>query len=173
MFWLLLFSIIPKDKKISKLNFKNSSIFVTVLLLLLHFVSEESFYNMNSKIYSSSLKDNYQLYSLLLTFFIVLKLFSILIETRINNIIYYLPILFVFPGTYNSSNLNVIYICLIFIGVAIMLRKNVYKILVIINLIITYLWISFINEDILYFDVDKLKGFSSSSYNQNSIFYWS
>ena len=52
-------------------------------------------------------------------------------------------------------------------------KKNVYKILVIINLIITYLWISFINEDILYFDVDKLKGFSSSSYNQNSIFYWS
>ena len=128
---------------------------------------------MNSKIYSSSLKDNFQLYSLLLTFFIVLKLFSIMVETRINNIIYYLPILFVFPGTYNSSNLNVIYICLIFIGVSIMLKKNVYKILVIINLIITYLWISFINEDILYFDVDKLKGFSSSSYNQNSIFYWS
>ena len=173
LFWLLLFSIIPKDKKISKLNFKNSSIFVTLLLLLLHFVSEESFYNMNSKIYSSSLNDNFQLYSLLLTFFIVLKLFSILVETRINNIIYYLPILFVFPGTYNSSNLNVIYICLIFIGISIMLRKNVYKILVIINLIITYLWISFINEDILYFDVDKLKGFSSSSYNQNSIFYWS
>ena len=60
-----------------------------------------------------------------------------------------------------------------FVGISVMLQDKVYKILVVINLIITYLWISYINQDIQYFDVDKLKGFNSSSYNQNSIFYWS
>tara|TARA_B100001248_G_scaffold240523_1_gene206544 strand:- start:5068 stop:7017 length:1950 start_codon:yes stop_codon:yes gene_type:complete len=172
-FWLLLLSLIPKDKRPSKLDFKNSSILIALFLLFLHFISEGSFYNMNSKNFSTSIESNYLLYSLLLTFFIVLKVFSILVETRINNLLYFLPFLFIVSGAFNSSNLNIFYICLMFVGISVMLQDKVYKILVVINLIITYLWISYINQDIQYFDVDKLKGFNSSSYNQNSIFYWS
>ena len=152
-FWLLLFSLIPKDKRPSKLDFKNSSILIALFLLFLHFISEGSFYNMNSKNFSTSIESNYLLYSLLLTFFIVLKVFSILVETRINNLLYFLPFLFIVSGAFNSSNLNIFYICLMFVGISVMLQDKVYKILVVINLIITYLWISYINQDIQYFDV--------------------
>ncbi|GIR19930.1 hypothetical protein CM15mP35_01910 [bacterium] len=37
----------------------------------------------------------------------------------------------------------------------------------------TFIWINFKEVNLPYFDVDKLKGFSSSSYNEYSIFFWS
>ena len=75
-FWLLLFSLIPKDKRPSKLDFKNSSILIALFLLFLHFISEGSFYNMNSKNFSTSIESNYLLTHYFLTFFIVLKVFQ-------------------------------------------------------------------------------------------------
>ena len=37
----------------------------------------------------------------------------------------------------------------------------------------TYFWISIIDVELAFFDVDKLKGFNSSSYNELSVFFWS
>ena len=175
IFWLVLFSLIPKNdnnKNIS-IKYKNSLILVTTVLIFLHLISENSFYSMNSKNFSTNFSENFQLYSLLITLIIFLKIFSRLIEDRLENLIYYLPFLFVIHGTFNSSNLNIIFICFMFIGLSGITNNNVYKIFFVINLILTYVWISFADNNFLFFDVDKLKGFSSSSYNQNSIFFWS
>ena len=120
--WLLLFSFIPKHEK-NYIEFKNTSVIISIVLLIIHFFSENEFYSYNSKIFSTSLENNYLLYSIVLTFFIYLKLLSQMLESRIKNILYFLPFLFLITGTYNSANLNIVFISLMFIGI-ITLFKN-------------------------------------------------
>ena len=175
LFWLLLFSFIPKSKnsQSGEIKYKNISNLLICCLLIVHFLSEKDFYNFNSKIFSTNLDGNFLIYSVALTFFIFFKLFIKLYEERTENILYYLPFLFVIPGTFNSSNLNIVFICLILIGTLALFEQNLYKILLVIYFATTYFWISIIDVELAFFDVDKLKGFNSSSYNELSVFFWS
>lgn len=175
MFWLVLLSFIPKDKNIKSrpFKYKNISIFVIIFLLFIHFISEESFYSLNSKKFSTDINENFQLYSMILSLFIFLKLFSDIFEKRYKNFMYFLPFIFLIHGTFNSSNLNIYLICFIFIGLSALFVNKNYKIAFVIYLILTFIWINFKEVNLPYFDVDKLKGFSSSSYNEYSIFFWS
>ncbi len=172
LFWLILFSFIPKHEKIYLKN-KNLSIIISIILLIMHFYSENEFYSFNSKTFSTSFENNYLLYSLVLTCFILLKIFSEMIESRTKNILYFLPFLFVISGTFNSSNLNIVYICLMFIGISTLLSNLGNKLIFVLYLPVVYFWTSSIKNNIGFFDVDKLKGFTSSAYNLNSIFFWS
>ena len=172
LFWLILFSFIPKHEKIYIKN-KNLSIIISIILLIMHFYSENEFYSFNSKIFSTSFENNYLLYSIVLTCFILLKIFSEMIESRTKNILYFLPFLFVISGTFNSSNLNIVYICLMFIGISTFLSNLGNKLIFVLYLPVVYFWTSSIKNNIGFFDVDKLKGFTSSAYNLNSIFFWS
>ena len=172
LFWLILFSLIPKHKKYN-LEFKNISIFISVILILIHFFSENVFYSFNSKIFSTDWKNNYLLYSIILTCFIFLKIFSDMVERRIKNILYYIPFLFVVSGTFNSSNLNIIYLFLMFIGIIALFKNLGNKLIFVLYLPFVYFWISRIENNIAFFDVDKIKGFTSSAYNLNSVFFWS
>ena len=175
MFWLVLLSFIPKDKNIKSrpFKYKNISIFIIIFLLFIHFISEESFYSLNSKKFSTDINENFQLYSMILSLFIFLKLFSDIFEKRYKNFMYFLPFIFLIHGTFNSSNLNIYLICFIFIGLSALFVNKNYKIAFVIYLILTFIWINFKEVNLPYFDVDKLKGFSSSSYNEYSIFFWS
>ena len=172
LFWLILFSFIPKHEKIYIKN-KNLSIIISIILLIMHFYSENEFYSFNSKIFSTSFENNYLLYSIVLTCFILLKIFSEMIESRTKNILYFLPFLFVISGTFNSSNLNIVYICLMFIGISTLFDNLGNKLIFVLYLPVVYFWTYSIKINIGFFDVDKLKGFSSSAYNLNSIFFWS
>jgi len=172
-FWLLMFSFIPKTNKKLEIKHKEISIFIVLGLLIVHFISESEYYNLNSKIYTTDIKENYLLYSLILSFYLMLKLFANMLEKRFNNILYFLPYFFVISGAFNSSNLNFILICFMFIGATALLSKNVYKITLVGYLGLIFLWIQSISNEFLLFDVDKLKGFSSSAFNSGSIFFWS
>jgi len=171
-FWLVLFSFVPKHEKIYIKN-KNLSIFISIILLVLHFYSENEFYSFNSKIFSTSFENNYLLYSIILTCFIFVKIFSEMIESRIKNILYFLPFLFVISGTFNSTNLNIFYIFLMFIGISTLFNNLGNKLIFVLYFFLVYFWTSSIKNNIGFFDVDKLKGFTSSAYNLNSIFFWS
>lgn len=171
-FWLVLLSLIPKSKKIN-LRYKNTSIAITLLLILLHLTSEISFYNLNSKIFSTDLTNNYLLYSYLLSFFLILSFFARIIEDRFYNLINYLPFIFIVVGTYNTSNLNFFLICFIFLGINQTLVDKRYRFGMIVVLFFTIFWTSQLIQNILFFDVDKLKGFISSSYTIESVFFWS
>ena len=172
LFWLILFSFIPKHEK-KYLENKNLSIMISIILLIMHFYSENEFYSFNSKVFSTGFENNYLLYSIILTCFILLKIFSEMIESRIKNILYFLPFLFVVSGTFNSSNLNIIYICLMFIGISTLFKTLSNKLFFVLYLPFVYFWTFSIKNNTGFFDVDKLKGFSSSAYNLNSIFFWS
>ncbi len=172
-FWLLIFSFIPKSKKKLEIKYKDISIFIILGLLIIHFVAESEYYYLNSKIYTTDFKENYLFYSLILSFYILLKLFTNMLEERFNNILYYIPYFFLISSAFSSSNLNFILICFMLIGALALFNKNSYKIFLVGYLGLLFLWIQNISNQFLIFDVDKLKGYSSTSFNSGSIFFWS
>jgi len=173
IFWLVLISFIPVSKKKTPLKFQNISIFLTTLLFCVHFIAESGYYNLNSKIYSQDFNDNFLLYSLLITVFILLKIFLLLMENRLNSFVEYLPFLFVLVGSYHSLNLNIFLIVFVFIGInyTIQNRKLLFGLFILIP--ISSFWVESISKEFVFFDIDKLNGFSSSAYNPLSILFWS
>ena len=147
--------------------------FLGTLLFLLHLTSESYFYQMNSKIFSPNLENNYLIFSLLITLYFVLFTFITLCQKRFYNILNYLPFIFVIVGTFNTLNLNFFVICFAALGIVRTLTKRKLQFGLLVILILSKLWeVQTINE-IAFFDVDKIKGFSSSAYNSDSILYWS
>ena len=173
IFWLVLISLIPVTDKKKEFKFSNTSIFLTILLFCFHFLGESGYYNLNSKIYSQDLNNNFLLYSLLVTLFIILKIFSFLIENRFYNFIEYLPFLFVLVGSYHSLNLNIFLILFVYIGVNYTIRRKKLIVGLMFMLILTRLWTESIIKEFTFYDIDKLNGFSSSAYNPFSIIFWS
>lgn len=171
-FWLVLFSLIPVEKFKSMKNI-NISIFLLILLFLLHLRSENSFYQMNSKIFTADLNNNYLIFTLLITMYVILLTFNNLLENRFYNIINYLPFIFVISGTYNSLNLNFFVLCIAYLGISTTLRERNLQFGLLIVLIFSRYWQIQSIESYSFFDVDKIKGFSSSAFNQNSILFWS
>tara|TARA_B100001287_G_C22679344_1_gene529439 strand:- start:1141 stop:3114 length:1974 start_codon:yes stop_codon:yes gene_type:complete len=172
-FWLVLISFIPVSEKKMRLKFQDISIFLTTLLFCVHFIAESGYYNLNSKIYSQNFNNNFVLYSLLITVFILLKIFSFLMENRSNSFVEYLPFLFVLVGSYHSLNLNIFLIIFVFIGInfTIQNRKLLFGLFFVIP--ISSFWVQRISKEFVFFDIDKLNGFSSSAYNPLSILFWS
>ena len=172
LFWLLLFSLIPVSNTYSIKKIEISA-FLGTLLFLLHLRSESLFYQLNSKIFSTDLEGNYLIYSLLITVYFVLLTFINLCQKRFYNILNYLPFVFVIAGTYNTLNLNFFVVCFASLGIMRTLTKRNLQLALLAVLMMNKLWeVQTINE-ITFFDVDKIKGFSSSAYNSDSVLYWS
>lgn len=171
-FWLVLISMIPTSRKLT-IKYKHLSIVCFLILVLFHLNAEESFYNLNSKIFSTNFSQNYLLYSYLISLYLVLLVFLTIFENRFYNLVNYLPFIFVTVGTYNTSNLNFFLLCLSLIGITQVFVNKWYRLGLVVTLFLITFWTSQISTNQLFFDVDKLKGFTSSAYNLNSIFYWS
>lgn len=171
-FWLILFSFIPISKEYVLKNSK-ISIIVSVLLFILHIRSEGEFYRLNSKIFSTDLAENYLIFSLAAGIYLLLLVFTYLFQNRFDNVLNYLPFVFVLMGTYNTLNLNFFLICFSYLGITWTFKSNGLKLGVIAVLVVSWYWQTQENTNFAFFDIDKLKGFSSSSYNDGSIIYWS
>ncbi len=143
------------------------------MLFCFHFLGESGYYNLNSKIYSQDLNSNFLLYSLLVTLYILLKIFSFLIESRFYNFIEYLPFLFVLVGSYHSLNLNIFLILFVYIGINYTIQNKKLIAGLMLVLILSRLWTESIIREFSFFDIDKLNGFSSSAYNPMSLLFWS
>ena len=172
IFWLLLISLIPKQNY-KVINKKYLASLITTLLAFIHLISESGFYEFSSKLYTVELKDNYLLFSLLITIFITINIFGNLVEFRKTNLIYFLPYTFVFAMSFNSLNINLILLFIIFLGFNFLFENKIYLKFLIIPFFFIFLWTNIIDPTIYFFDIDKLKGFSSSSYNNLSVIYWS
>jgi len=171
-FWLLLICFIPKSKKIEIKN-KNIKILLITSLVYIHFLSEQQFYSFYTKSFSNNLNESFTIFSLLLTMFLFFRSFIYIVEDRFYNLIYYFPFIFVIAGTYNSLNLNFYILALSLIGIFVINESYFLKSISIFYFALIFFWINLITNNLTYFDVDKLKGFSSSAYNKESLFFWS
>ena len=169
--WLTLISIIKKKGASNKFILES---FLTALLFLFHFVGEESLYSQLNLNYSKNLTpDNYLLFGYFVTFLLICYFISEVCSNRIENLVIYLPFLFLINGAFINTNINFFVIVLVFYGFKNILKfeKNV----LIVNLIYFLFMLFWANNNLIihaYFDIDKLNGFSASTNNDIALIFW-
>jgi len=169
--WLTLISIIKKKRAINKFILES---FLTASLFLFHFVGEESLYSQLNLNYSKNLTpDNYLLFGYFVTFLLICYFISEVCSNRIENLVLYLPFLFLINGAFINTNINFFVIVLVFYGFKNILKfeKNV----LIVNSIYFLFMLFWANNDLIihsYFDIDKLNGFSASTNNDIALISW-
>lgn len=171
--WLLLIALVPKSNK-RKFKYTNIiPIAITAVLFTLHLLGEENFYTSFSKSYSGNISyDNFFLTSLIAALIFTLIIFDDLLKDRFYNLINYFPFIFLFIGAYNTFNLNFYLIILVYVGLRFFFETKINVKLTLFYASLSAFWLVN-NEDIyLYFDVDKLKGFVSSSQSTHSQIFW-
>ena len=170
--WLLLISIIKRNKNAYKKT-TFVEMFFLVILLMTHLLGEKEFYLMNNENYTTALQiDNYFLISYFLIFSFLVYYIVEICSSRLGNLLYYFPFIFLFQGTFIGTNLNIFTIILFFIGFKNIKNKNhifyntSFLLLLLVTLTKDYSFYS-------YFDIDKLRGFSMSSNSFMAMIFWS
>ena len=174
-------SFIPKSEKSIQINLKIILPIIT-LLSYVHLLGEKEFYASISREFSlyffireydgSINFDNYFLYLYLFTIVLISIVFIKLIEERFYNLINYLPYIFLVYGTYASLNLNFYVIIFSILGLHSVLNLQISKKLTAAYFIFSFAWIYNANKLDIIFDVDKLRGFISTSDSSVSSIFW-
>ena len=181
LFWIILFSFIPKNNQ-KKLKNIFTVCLLNTLIFYFHLVGEGSYYKNISREYDISLLSrefngdlyygNYFLYLFLGTIFIVSYLLISLSQDRFYNIVNYIPFVFVIFGTYSSLNINIYLILFSIFGLFALFEKKVNGKFSILYFLFSIYWILNLDAKELNFDVDKLRGFVNSSQTTVSAIYW-
>ncbi len=171
IFWTFLLLLVPRSNsnKTKSMRF----LYLLPLVFSLQIFSESRFYsrtNIHHNIELSS--NNLYLISTILFFYVLLFFVYEILNSRINNIINYFPFIFLIVGTYTGMNLNFYLIVGAIFGILSFYKYRELKIYDIIYFLLSIFWILNTNENDYFFDTDKLRGFSSSSYSTISQIYW-
>tara|TARA_B100001113_G_scaffold351751_1_gene351505 strand:- start:1951 stop:3963 length:2013 start_codon:yes stop_codon:yes gene_type:complete len=181
IFWLIIISFIPKtkDKKFNNIFLFS---FLNTCLFYLHLIGEEGYYKSLTREYDIQLIsrefngdlyfENYFLYIYLLTIFLISYIFIHFAESRFNNLLNYLPFIFLLYGTFTSLNLNFYLILFSMLGVYSIYEKHINLKITIIYFGFSIFWLFNLNKKDLNFDVDKLRGFINSSQSLTSLIFW-
>lgn len=176
LIWLFVVSLIPKSKKTHFNNF-NLKFVIASLLLYVHLYSEQSYYEQFVKEFDLTISiDNYFLLNIFLILYLIIRILNSIIQTRAENLLNYFPFIFLLIGTYNNLNLNFYIFLFIILGLEAIFKIKLNKNLTFIYFGITLssLFINFFafKKESAIFDIDKLKGFSSSSFSFGSNLFW-
>ena len=181
LFWLIIITFIPKkiERKFDKIILFS---FFNTCLYYLHLIGEESYYKNLTREYDIQLISrefngdlffgNYFLYLYLLTIFLTSFLFIYFAETRFNNLLNYLPYVFLLYGTYTSLNLNFYLIIFTTLGLYSIYEKNINLKITLLYFSLSTYWLVSQDSKHLNFDIDKLRGFMNSSQSLTSLIFW-
>ena len=175
--WLALLFIIPKKKNTK--NFSTIPVFILPVIVTLQFIGESRFYRNNNILFDDVI--NLQNFYLILTFLNILLLSAFInevIKDRFDNLINYLPFIFLFTGTYTGNNLNIYFIFGALLGLHDIIDsfknsgKRTFNYVDYIYFTFSVIWLSNKSSADYFFDTDKLRGFVNSSSTLVSEFYW-
>ena len=174
IFWLTIIGLIKKEKT----NVGNYSIFIILLTSSIFsslFITENNYNAFKNTTYSPKLEPgNYLTFSYFLSILLIVFFINKILFVRMKSLINYFPYLFLIGGVYQNLNLNFFVIVFVFFGFYNLLKLNWSKsIISIIYFLMTAFWVVSERNQYGYFDVDKLRGFVSSSNNSLSILLWS
>lgn len=181
LFWLILFTFIPKikEKEFSK---KYILILLNTILFYIHLVGEKEYYKYFSRDFDSEILsrefngnlyyENYYLYFYLLAIAFISYVALYLLESRFFNLINYSPFVFLFYGTFTGLNLNIYLIIIGLLGLHSLIHKGANRKLTLAYFVFSVFWIINLNQKDIIFDVDKLRGFVNSSQSLFSLIYW-
>ena len=169
--WLFLILFIPKTKENKKINYKSA--LLLPFIFIVQFVSENRFYNRSNILHSNELVfDNYYLISKFILFSLLIFLFVDIFTSRIDNILNYIPYLFLVIGTFSGMNLNFFIIIFCFFGLLNVFENRNFNLFDIIYSVFSFIWVFNVKENDYFFNGDKLRGFTNSEYNYLSQIFW-
>ena len=96
-----------------------------------------------------------------------------LLKTRYFNLINYFPFLFLTIGSFNSFNLNFFVLVFTLLGINSLFENKINYKFYYLYLFFVSAWFYNLNSQYTFFDIDKLKGFISSSESNISLLFWS
>tara|TARA_B100001057_G_scaffold394298_1_gene403453 strand:- start:9 stop:1766 length:1758 start_codon:yes stop_codon:yes gene_type:complete len=169
--WLLLFLMIPKGNNENKFSLKHSLIIPFVFLI--QYLGENRFYLKENIIHNIDLvPNNFYLLSKLIFLILVVIICQDIFKSRVENIINYFPFMFFIVGTYSGMNLNIYLIVFSFLGIQSLKGRSSFKKLDIVYFLLSAFWIFNTPNNDYFFDGDKLRGFTNSTFNLTSQIFW-
>ncbi|MBG02376.1 MAG: hypothetical protein CL470_08920 [Acidimicrobiaceae bacterium] len=170
IFWIILFSFIKKDENVKFVpKYKLISTLLTTFLLIYSVFSQKRFYESQFYVFDFEKLSSY--FFLFILFFVIVKIFLDVITPRMGSMINYTPFLFLFIGVLSGFNLTLFTIPFLFLGFSSILSFENKKLNLIYLLFLAF-WINNANSAFS-FNTDKLRGFTSSSFDLNAVIYWS
>jgi hypothetical protein len=175
--WLTLLFIIPKKK--NKKNLSVLPVFILPVIITLQFIGESRFYRNNNILFDNII--NLENYYFILTFLNILLLSAFInevIKDRFDNLINYLPFIFLVTGTYTGNNLNIYFIFGALLGLHDIINslknseKKIFNYVDYAYFTFSIIWLNSKSSADYFFDTDKLRGFVNSSSTLISEFYW-
>ena len=171
IFWILLISLINKNKELLKLKIIDYiSIILTSLLVVIGIYAESRFYSKN--LYFVDLSKGDQYINLFCYFFFINYFLYIVLINRSENVKYYIPFTFIFMMLFNGLNLYlpVLFFCMY--GIRELLKKNISKKYGYLLFFYLAFWSYQAIGENFYLKPDKIRGLTSTSYNFSSNIFW-
>ena len=148
--------------------------FIISIFFTSQLVIEKSFYSASSKNYSEILtQDNYFLVSIFLAYYLIFILIDNFVSPRLENVINYFPFLFLITGTFLSSNINFFVMLISFYGIKSLNLSKIKSKYSLTYIVLVFFWFFNQSDTVTFFDVDKIRGFISSSNSGGAILFWS
>ena len=91
---------------------------------------------------------------------------------RLGNLINYIPFVFLFIFTFNGANINFYIFIFSILGLSKVASEKKVTLVNVVYLLFSLFWLINIEENDYFFDGDKIRGFTNSSYNFQSQLFW-
>ena len=171
IFWVFIFSLVPKNSKSSpsSYKFKNTSIFILSYLFTYSIYGESRFYENNLYEFDFS---NFRSYLFIfLAYFLISKNLIDVYEERSENLINFIPYIFLFTFIFSGFNFSLISSIFLYLGLVAYFNGKGSSIFNFVYIFLSIWWL--INSDgSFYFNVGKLRSFTSSVYEFNANLFW-
>ena len=169
--WFLFFLLIPRSN--IKTNFSPILTLILPLIFIIQYLGEDKFYSRENIMHSSEINfNNYYLISMFLFLLLIAFVCQDLFKKRVDNLINFFPFMFLIVGTYSGMNLNIYLVILSFLGLQSLQNKENYSKLDLIYFLVSLFWIFNTQNNDYFFDGDKLRGFTNSTFNLTSQIFW-
>ena len=171
--WILVISMLPVKKHITKTKISDILLisFISILFCLL--VYSEKRYYYNYIFFELDLQQQMSYVYLFIYIFTISYITKTIIENRADDIVNYLPFLYLFIGVISGVNFYFLFLFFSFFGVKkLMFNKKLRNKFYIINIIVFFWSYQAIGLN-FYLKPDKIRGLSHADYNFLSVLVWS
>ena len=173
LIWMVLFTLIPKNKELETsketLRYKNLIIFLISYLLTFSIYAESRFYEKNMYLLDFQEMKSYLL--IYLIFILLVKNFVEIFVSRSENLVNYSPYIYLITGLFSGFNLSLLAIVFLYYGLHSYLTGVKNQMFNYAYLILSVWWL-FNSRGSAFFNVGKLRGFTSSIFEFNANLYW-
>ena len=171
LFWVFIFSLVPKNTKLStsSYKFKNTSILILSYLFTYSIYGESRFYENN--LYEFDFSNIRSYFFIFLAYFLISKNLIDIYEERSENLINFIPFFFLFTFIFSGFNFSFISSIFLYLGLVSYFNQEGNSKFNFIYVLLSIWWLINSNGS-FYFNIGKLRGFTSSVYEFNANLFW-